>query len=192
MTGNYFGQAGTFLIDTFFVLYIGAVLVRFLLQVVRADFYNPISQFVVAITNPPLLLLRRIIPGLWGIDVASLVLMLALMLLKNYLLGIIQGAVLAPLGAFVLAIADLLSLTIGLFILILVVRAVVSWVAPQTYNPAVSLLVSLSEPIVRPARRLLPPVAGIDLSFLVVLVGLYLARILLVQPIWDIGRALAN
>ena len=76
--GNYFGNAGSFLIDTIIGLYMLAVMLRFLLQWVGADFYNPISQFLVAVTNPPLTFLRKLIPGLFGIDIASLVLLVAL------------------------------------------------------------------------------------------------------------------
>lgn len=192
MGANYFSQAGTFLIETLFWLYILLVLLRFLLQVLRADFYNPISKFLVKVTNPPLRPLRRMIPGLWGIDLASVVLLLGLEGVKLYLLYSLHGVTAKPLGILVLSVAELLYLTFGVFLFALVVRAVLSWIAPHTYNPATSLLISLSEPLLRPARRVIPPVSGLDLSFIVVFILLYLARILIVQPLMDLGRLLLS
>lgn len=188
---DYFGQAGVFLVETVFWLYILAVLLRFLLQLVRADFFNPISQALVVITNPALRPLRRIIPGLWGIDIASIVLLLVLEIVKLLLLRWMLGLPAGAAGLFVLAVAELLQLTIGVFLFTVFVRVLLSWIAPHSYNPVSLLLISLTEPVMRPARRLIPPISGLDLSPIVVFIVLYLALILLVQPLMDLGRLLA-
>jgi len=192
MGGGYLSQAGLFLVETLFSLYILAVLLRFLFQLVRADFYNPISQFLVTVTNPPLRPLRRVVPGFWGVDLAAVVLLLALTVLKLYVLYLLLGQTPGAGGVLVMAVADLLNTTIWIFIVTLFIRVILSWVNPGGYNPALGLLYSLTEPLMRPARRLLPAVGGLDLSPIAVFILLYLSRILIVAPLMDLGRALAS
>ncbi|MFQ6022506.1 MAG: YggT family protein [Acidiferrobacterales bacterium] len=187
-----FGEAAVFLIDTLFWLYILAVLLRFLFQVVRADFYNAFSQALVMITNPAVRLFRRFIPGLYGIDLASVLLLLILQCLKNYLLGLIRfGASFKLLGLAVFSAAELLNLVIWVFIVAIFIRVILSWVAPHgRYNPAMGLLISLTEPLMLPARRLIPPMSGLDLSPISVFILLYLTLILIVSPLMAFGRGL--
>ena len=186
--GNYFSNAGEFLIQVAFGLYILMVMLRFLFQLVRADFYNPVSQAIVKITNPPLVLLRRVIPGLWGIDFASIILLLALQILELALILSLRGVMPQPLGLAVLSVAELLNLAIWILIITLFVRIIISWVSPGGYNPIIALLVSLTDPLMRPARRMLPPISGLDLSPLVVFVVLQLGLMLLVQPLRHLGQ----
>lgn len=187
---GYAGNAGIFLIKTLFGLYILAIMLRFLFQWVRADFYNPLSQFLVKVTNPPLLPLRRIIPGFGGIDLASVVLMLLLQILELILVGLVRGYSFQPLGLFVLSIAELSSLLLNVFFFSILIQVILSWVNPGGYNPATALLYSLNEPVLRPARRLIPPISGLDLSPIVVMIGLQLATYLVVAPLSDMGRGL--
>ncbi len=189
--GGYVGNAGAFLIETLFGLYILVILLRFMLQWVRADFYNPISQFIVTVTNPPLLPLRRIIPGLFGIDLASIVLLVALSMLKIYLLAWLVGAHPNLIGVLVLAIGELLKLVVYVFIVAIFIRIILSWVAPRSYNPAINLVISLSEPLMAPARRLIPAIGGLDISPVIAFLLLGLTLRLIVQPIMDLGAALA-
>jgi YggT family protein len=189
--GGPFGQAAMFLIDTLFWLYILAVLLRFLFQLVRADFYNPFSQALVAITNPTLLPLRRMIPGLYGIDFAALVLLLVLQVVKNVLLGLIFGQWYNLLGLIVYSAAELLQMTVYLFIFLIFIRVLLSWVAPYGgHNPVTGLLFSVTEPLMRPARRLIPPLSGLDLSPVAVFILLYLTLILIVTPLLSVGKSL--
>lgn len=189
--GGPFGQAAVFLIDTLFWLYILAVLLRFLFQLVRADFYNPFSQALVAITNPTLLPLRRMIPGLYGIDFAALVLVLVLQVVKNVLLGLIVGQWYNLLGLIVYSAAELLQMTVYLFIFLIFIRVLLSWVAPYGgHNPVTGLLFSVTEPLMRPARRLIPPLSGLDLSPVAVFILLYLTFILIVTPLLSVGKSL--
>lgn len=191
MNGSYFSNAGVFLIQTVFGMYILAVLLRLLLQIVRADFYNPFSQFLVKITNPVLVPLRRVIPGLFGVDLAAVLLLLALQMAKLALIGLLinQGWNLG--GLLLLAVADLLALLLNVFLFSILIQVILSWVRPGEYNPLTALLHHLNEPLLAPARRLLPPISGLDLSPIVVLVALQLASMLVGAPLSDLGRALA-
>ena len=187
MGNPYASDAATLLIQTLFGLYILVVLLRFLLQLVRADFYNPISQFIVKATQPVIGPMRRIIPGFSGIDLASLVLMFGLQCIEIWLLLGIHGKPPTVPGIAILAVAELLKLTIYLFFFSIIVQVVLSWLNPHAHNPITVLIFRLNEPMLRPARRLLPPFSGIDLSPLLVLVALQLALILIVRPIRDMA-----
>lgn len=189
--GGYGTNAIEFLIHTIFGMYLVAVMLRVLLQLTRADFYNPVSQFLVKVTNPPLIPLRRIIPGFMGIDFAAIVLMVALKAIEIFLIVLIKGVSIKISGLVVLSIAELLRLLINVYFFTILIQVVISWVNPGTYNPAVSLLYSINEPLLSRARRLIPPISGFDLSPIVVIILLQLLSILLIQPIADLGQGLA-
>jgi YggT family protein len=171
---GYFSEAGTFLISVVFGFYILMVLLRFLLQVVRADFYNPVSQFIVKLTTPVLRPLRRAIPPLGGVDTASVTLMVVLQLVELLLIALIVADGAAPGTLLVLAVAKLIKLTLWIFIIAILAQAILSWVQPHAYNPATILLYQLTTPVLRPIQRRLPVFSGIDLSPLVALVVLNL------------------
>ena len=187
---TYLSNAGLFLVQTLFGLYILAVLLRFLLQWVRADFYNPLVQFLVKLTNPLLLPLRRLIPAFRGLDMASVVLMLGLQVVELLVLAWLGGQGVNLAGLVVLALAELLGLLLTVLFWAILVQAVLSWFNPDFRQPVVRLLYQLTEPLLRPARHLLPPIAGLDLSPLVVLLVLQLCRMLLLAPLQDLGLAL--
>ena len=190
MRDSYLADALAGLVTTVFDLYILVVMLRFLFQWVRADFYNPVSQFVVQLTNPPLRFLRRFVPGLGGVDLAALVLMLALKFLERWVVLGIQGVGAGPVAALILAVADLIDLAISVFMVSVLVQVLLSWLAPNTYNPAVGLIRDLNAPLNRVARRILPPVSGWDLSPVLILLVLQLASLLVVAPVRDLGRSL--
>lgn len=192
MGGSYAGNAGVFLIQTLFGLYIGAIMIRFLLALVRADFYNPISQFLVKITNPPIVPLRRILPSFMGFDTASVVLMLVLQAAEFMLIAAIRGFGIHPLGLIVLSIGGLLSMLFQIYFFTILIQVILSWVAPAGHNPAISLLYSINEPLLGRARRLLPPIHGFDLSPILVMILLQLLTILVIQPINDLGMGLSS
>jgi YggT family protein len=188
--GSYIAEAMTFLIETVFELYILAVMLRFLLQLFRADFYNPISQFLIKITTPVLRPLRRWIPGFAGIDVAALALMAILKFIEIVLIAAVNGYIPGIGGLLIVSIASLLQLLIYVFIVAILIQVVLSWIAPDTYNPMTSILRSLCGPLLRPVRHRLPSLGGLDLSPLVVLIVLQLILILFVAPLADWGRNL--
>ena len=191
MSGGYLANAGQFLIDTLFSLYITAVMLRFLLQLVRANFLNPVSQFLVKITNPPLKPLRRIIPGLAGIDMASVVLLMGLQMFKLVLIASLLGIGWNVPSLAVISLGELVSLVLNVFMVALLIQVILSWINPGTSNPITAVLYSLNEPILRPVRRAIPQISGFDLSPIVVFLSISLLKILLVAPILDMGRSLA-
>ena len=190
MGNNYVTNPVEFLINTLFGLYILLVMLRFLLALVHADFYNPVSQFLVKVTNPPLLPLRRIIPGFGKIDSASLVLMLALQMLMLLLIVLLRGIPISITGLLIMSFTELVGLLLNVFLFSIFIQIIISWVNPGTYNPVISLLYSLTEPVLRPCRRLIPPMSGLDLSPLVALIAIQLAKMLLLPPLHQLAAAL--
>ena len=148
-----------------FDLYIAIMLLRFVLQLTRADFYNPLSQFVVRMTQPLLAPLRRIIPGLGGIDWSSLLVAVLLMALK---LTLGAWAALAKPGIVLdilrLTLFEMLLLVLQLAFWGVILRAVLSWVDPYSANPIARVLAQLTDPMLKPVRRFIPPIGGLDLS----------------------------
>ena len=180
---DYLANPATFLVQTLFELYILVVLLRFLLQWVRADFYNPISQFLVKATAPVLRPMRSLIPGFGGIDLAALVLAWLLKTLEIVLILLVRGSDDPLWGAFFWALPELVALLINIFLIAILIQVIMSWLNPSAYNPAVSLLYSLTEPILRPARRVLPPISGLDLSPMLAMIGLIVLKMLLIPPL---------
>jgi YggT family protein len=180
-----------FLIDTVFSLYILAVVLRFLLQWNRADFYNPISQFLVRITHPPLKLLRRIVPAVGKIDTSSLILALGLQMLANLAILLISGAIPNFAGLILISFADVLKIVLDIFVYAIFVNALLSWIAPNNYNAASSLLYTLTEPVLRICRRMIPDIGGIDLSPLIALVLLQLTKMMVLPPLHELAKLLS-
>ncbi|HMT94555.1 YggT family protein [uncultured Thiothrix sp.] len=172
-----FQNIAVFLISTLFSLYIGAVLLRFLLALVRADFYNPLSQFLVKITNPVLVPLRRFIPPVGKIDSASLVLAFTLKLIAATLLMSIQGLDAGVGGLLLAVLADLIRTVVWIFMVALIIQAIMSWVGNSYGNPLGSLLDSLTAPILDPIRKFVPLIGMVDLSPLVAILLLQVVLI---------------
>ncbi len=180
---GYLANPLAFLVNTLGSLYILAVMLRFLLQLTRADFYNPISQFLVKVTAPVLTPLRRFIPGLGGIDVAAVVLLVVLQALLLAILMLIFGV--APRLDYILlrTPAELISLLFNLYIIAIIVQALLSWVSSGNYHPGVTLLYTLTEPVLRPLRQIIPPIGGIDLTPLAGIVLLQVMKMLVMPPL---------
>lgn len=164
MTG--FAEALIYIIQTLGSLYLLIILLRFILQLVRADFYNPLSQFTVKATQPLLKPLRRIIPGLGGLDLASLVLAILVQLLLMVVVILIAGANPAGVGLQLLvwAIIAVTSLFLKIFFFAMIISVILSWVAPGSYNPGAQLVNQICEPLLAPFRKLLPNLGGLDIS----------------------------
>ena len=187
---GHIGNAATFLVETLVGLYILLVMLRLLLQWARADFYNPLSQFIVKATEPVLAPLHRTLPAVAGIDLACVALLVALQFGELWMVTRILGQR-APVGALlVFSIAELLQLAIYVFLFSILIQVIMSWINPGAYNPVIGVLYSLNEPLLAPARRLVPPIAGLDLSPIVVMVALQLAAILLVGPLRQLAGML--
>jgi len=191
MGSNYMTDPMVFLIDTLFSLYILAVMLRFLLQWTQADFYNPICQFLVKITHPPLRVMRRFVPAVGRIDSSSLVLALVLQIVANFAILAIKGVTIGIVALTVLSFTDLLKMVIDIFIYAIFAGAILSWFAPGNYSGASSLLYSLTDPILNVCRRLVPDLGGVDLSPLVALVFLQLAKMMILPPLHQLATLLS-
>ena len=178
MSSSYLTNPLEFLITTLFSLYILVVMLRFILGAVRADFYNPVSQFLVRVTNPLLVPMRKIIPSIRQYDTSALLLMLLLQLLSLVIVVMLRGASVPFITLLLVAIGELVVLAFNVFIFAIIIQVIISWVSPGTYNPVNALLYSITRPIMAPVQRLIPPISGIDLSPLVALIGLQVLKML--------------
>ncbi|MDX1800777.1 MAG: YggT family protein [Marinobacter sp.] len=151
--------------------YLTIVLMRFLLQLARADFYNPISQFVVKATNPPLRPLRKVIPGLGALDGASLVLAVLVQMLAFFLIlmALSNGIpAINPITLLAWSVITVLGLIVKIYFWSVIAIVVVSWIAPGSHHPAIQLVAQITEPVMRPVRNVIPAMGGLDLSPIVV------------------------
>ena len=170
-------NAMQFLVGIVFDLFLMVVLLRFWLQAVRADFYNPLSQFVVKATSFAVNPLRKIIPGFGGLDIASLVLAFIVAFAKvSVLLMMFHGGWSAPTVLFSGALTGVKE-GLNLLFWVLIIRAILSWVS-QGYNPIEAIFHQLTEPMLRPIRKVIPPLGGLDLSILVLIIALQFLQIL--------------
>ena len=171
-------NAMQFLVTTLIELYSIVVILRLWMQAVRADYYNPLSQFVVKATEPLLGPLRKVIPSKGRIDLACLILAIALGMLK---IGALVWLNDIPVNPLVIVVQGLLS-TVSAFLTtlfwILIIRALLSWFS-QGYNPMEAMLYQLTEPFLAPVRRIIPPLGGLDLSVLIVIIAIQFLRILI-------------
>ncbi|MGR9099441.1 MAG: YggT family protein [Gammaproteobacteria bacterium] len=183
MDSSYMTNPVVFLIDTLFSLYILAVLLRLLLQWTHAEFYNPISQFLVTITHPPLKYLRRFVPSAGNIDSSSILLAMALQMLADFIILLLKGISISIGGLALLSFGQLLSMLLNIFIFAIFARAILSWITPGAYSAATSLLFSLTEPLLSTCRKMIPPFAGMDWSPLIALIALQVAKMLILPPL---------
>jgi len=172
-------NALSYLVGTLLDLYITALMLRLLLQWVRADFYNPVCQFLVKLTNPPLLPLRRVIPAIGRLDTATVVLMLALEILGVWIASRIGSTPLLPGQIVLFSITKLLATLLMTYFFLIIAAAILSWVGGSLRHPVIPLVYQLTEPVMRPIRRIIPPIAGIDLSPLFALIGIRFLLLLL-------------
>lgn len=173
-----FANTLSFLINIVFTLYLLAVLLRFLLQLVKADFYNPICQSLMKITNPPLLLLRKFIPGFYGVDCASLVLLYIIQLVELILMILFATGGFTP-YVFIMSIISLLLLTTRVYFYAIILRAIASWFQPNLDHPLYRLLLMLTEPLLRPLRRVIPATGMFDWSSLIAIIFLMVIGVFL-------------
>ena len=190
MGNGYLLNPVIFLADTLFGLYILAVMLRLLLQIVRADFYNPFSQFLVKITNPPLKPLRTFIPGWAGIDMASVLLLLILQCLAIVVMALLSGSLLESFsiaGLLMATVSKLISLLMYIYFFSMIILALLSWISTGGYNPVTSLMSSITDPLLRPVRKMLPPMGMLDLSVFVTILGLIVLRMLIMPPLYALS-----
>ena len=171
-------QAINFLLDFAFDTILMILIVRVWLQLVRADFYNPLSQFVVKVSNPLVIPFRKIIPGFGGVDVATIVLAFIVASLKFVLIPLINGAGINIVSALILGALYLIKQTGVLLFIIMLIMALMSWVV-QGYNSTQVIFQQLTDPVLRPIRNIVPVIGGLDLSILAAFLLLNVINILL-------------
>lgn len=189
---GYFASAGALIIDVLFGLLTGLFALRVLLQLVRANFYNPICQFFYKATNPVLMPMRKVLPPIGRFDPAGTLVAYLIEILKIVLLAALSGFALNVPAALVLGFAGLIGFVLTLFFWLIIVRIVLSFIAADSYHPAFPLLMQLTEPLLRPLRKMLPMLGPFDLSPLIATLAILLARVLVVAPLQDFGAYLAT
>ncbi|MCL1113187.1 MULTISPECIES: YggT family protein [Shewanella] len=179
-------NAMIFLINTLFDLYLMVVILRFWLQLVKADFYNPFSQFVVKATQPIIAPMRRVLPSMGSIDTSSILLALMVVMVKMLVLTLIAGAAFDVLTILLFSVVSVVKNAGVLLFWMLLIRAILSWFN-QGYNPVVMIMTQLTEPFLAPVRKILPPLGGLDLSVLVVFIAMNFLNMLFAQyiPFWS-------
>lgn len=191
---NVLKNISVFLIQVLFNLYLLVLLARIILQRVGANYYNPFVQLIVRLTNFIILPLRKVIPSHFGIDFAAIVVLfiieiIKLILLSSLLLGGVPNLAVLLLWSMV----DLFSLLINIFFYAIILAVIFSWIGGMATGPFMDILHLISEPLLRPARRLIPPIAGFDISPIPVLILLKLLNMLLWQGFLSImGQALIS
>ena len=200
MGSSYFTSPLTFILTTLFDLYVLLVLLRFMLQMVRANFHNPVSQFIVKVTSPLLKYLRRGIPSISGQDVSAIVLCLVVIYLKFALLRVLGTEVVhinnmtafigsvSYLSLFIYSVADLFSLVLSVFLVAILIQVVLSWINPGNYNPVIGLVNSLAAPALRPIQKFIPPIGGLDISPLFAMLMITVAKMLIIPPIMSLAN----
>ncbi len=162
-----------YIIEAFSHLFLMILLLRFWLPWFGADFRNPIAQGILRLTSPLINPVRRFVPSLGRVDTATVVIAFAIQCLTIMTVLKLRGFVLSIGMIAVISLFELASLTLLLFMFAIIVRIILSWIAPQTYNPATALLATITDPLLRPFRRFVPPLGGFDISpiFAIILLG---------------------
>lgn len=187
---NTANNAGIFLINTLFDLYLFILVIRLILCWVRADYFNPLSQFVIKLTQPIIVPLRRFIPTYSGIEFSTLIVIILLGMLKFLLISVMVFGLPNLIGICIMSLADALKLVLNVFFYAILLQAILSWVQPG-YSPMARVLAQITTPIMRPFQRFIPPVGGFDISPIPALILLQLLIIILVNPLTLFGSEIA-
>lgn len=166
-------------ITTITDLYVTAILLRLLLQWVKADFYNPLSQFLVKVTNPVLVPARRVIPSIGSLDTASVVVILLLELIQLIIISQIGQSDFGLAFLLIFAVKKMIFSLLMTYFVLIIARVIISWVASQSRHPLIPLIYQLTDPVLKPVSKLIPPIAGVDLSPLIALIALRFLLLLL-------------
>lgn len=170
-------QIAIYIISSLGSIFLSFVVLRFLLQLVRADYYNPISKAVVKLTNPLLIPLRKIIPGFFGIDFAGIILAILVQALILQVIFLISGYGLPnPLMLFLWSVLGVVGLVLTIYYFGIFIVMIASWVAPYSSHPALTLLNQIIDPIMAPFRKIVPSMGGLDFSPMLVIMILHVLR----------------
>ena len=183
MPSGYFSSPIIFLIQALFGLYMAIVALRIIMQWAQWEYHNPLVSIIIHLTQMPVKILRRFIPAVGRWDIATIILLVLLAVVKLLLISLIQAGLPQPITFSLLVLAEVFSLFITLFTVSIIVEVILSWVSPQgSYNPISPLITRMNAPFLSPIRQMLPAMGGIDLSPLVALLGLQIIS-MLVMPV---------
>lgn len=180
---NYAANPLIFIISTIFHLYAFTLALRFIFQLVKADFYNPISQFIVKVTSPVVNPARRLIPAYKGLDTSTVLLCYLVLVVSQGIVQTLSGYQITPMSVTILAFTDLVSMFLDVFFYAILIQVIISWVNPQGHNPVNSLLYSVTAPVLGPVQKFIPPLGGMDISPIFAMLGLKVIE-MLINPIF--------
>jgi len=184
-----FASAGIYLIQTFFGLYTVVLMLRFIMQVSKVDYYNPISQGIVRLTDPAIRPFRKALPTVRGVDFATLGVAFVVQLIAVMLTLTLSGEPFFSPEYLAWVLVVLFSIIFKIYYVALIVQVIASWVAPQSNHPAIMLVYQITEPICIPARKLLPPMGGMDFSIILVFMFIHIIdNILVIAPLAQMLR----
>ncbi|MFN7096502.1 MAG: YggT family protein [Gammaproteobacteria bacterium] len=185
-------EAALMLVDILFNIYIFVMLLRFFLQLVRADFYNPLTQLIFKLALPVVWPLQKVLPPWRNISFAALLGVFILEVLKIIVFFSI-GTFRLPhvLGAIIWGAGDMINHVASLFFFVILLQAILSWIRPQGANPVIEILYRLSALLLRPFQRIIPPIGGFDLSPIPVLIILRMISYFVAVPIMAKGLGMA-
>jgi len=170
-------SAIVFIVNAITSLYLLVLLLRFWMPWLRADFRNPLAQGILRFTSPVVIPVRRIVPSFGRLDTATVLVALVIQYLTVLLLLLIMGRTAGIAAITLTAVVKLIVLSINLFVYAIFIRIILSWVAQGAYNPATAIIATLTEPVLRPFRRLIPPLGGFDISPIFAIILLLAATI---------------
>lgn len=177
--GGSVGNAFGFLVETLFSLYIAALLLRVLLEAVGADYYNPVSQVLLTVTEPLVGPLGRLIPRVGRFNTAAVVLLLVIQTISVVLVMAISGFAADPLQAVVIAFFRLIRMLLVMYMVLIIAEVILSWVGGGMRHPIIPLIYQLTRPVLAPIRRMVPSIAGLDLSPLIAIIAIQFLMILI-------------
>ncbi len=176
---NNVSTALVFVVNALTSLYILVLLLRFWLPLLRADFRNPLAQGIFKLTSPLVIPVRRIIPAVGRLDTATILVTVAFQCLAILLILFIQGESAEVATIFLVAVIKLAMLSVNIFAYAILIRVILSWISPGQYNPATAIIGTLTDPVLRPFQRLIPPLGGIDLTPMLAMISLFALNILI-------------
>ncbi len=183
MTQNFAG-AGAFIVQMFFGIYILLIVLRFLMQVSGANYYNPLCQAVVKITGPAIRPFQNFLPAVKGVDTATLIVAIIIQLIALMLIMLFAGGDIFLFRYILWSALGVVSLILDIYFFSLLIMVIASWIAPYSTHPALQLINQLSEPLCASVRKFLPAMGGIDFSPILVFIVIRLIdKYLIVEPL---------
>jgi len=185
MPGN-LSSALIYILNAISTIVVFVFMLRFLLPLLRADFRNPIAQGLLRITSPAVVPVRRIVPSIGSIDTATILVAFAVQFLVTWLIqAIFVDSPRLDVLAF-MSVVELAVVVIRIFVFAVFISIILSWIAPGQYSPIAALAATVAEPVLRPIRRLIPPLGGFDISpiFAIILLTALTMVVAGLRPFW--------